>query len=38
MKFLLVLIALAASTELTPENWDEETAGKTIFLKFQAPW
>merc|ERR1712232_161555 len=23
---------------LTPDNWDELTAGKTIFLKFFAPW
>jgi len=38
MKFLLVLVALAASLELTPDNWDAETAGKTIFVKFLAPW
>jgi len=38
MKFLLVLVALAASLELTPDNWDNETAGKTIFVKFLAPW
>jgi len=24
--------------ELTPENWDKETAGKTVFVKFLAPW
>jgi len=24
--------------ELTPENWDAETAGKTVFIKFYAPW
>jgi len=23
---------------LTPDNWDTETAGKTAFIKFQAPW
>lgn len=31
----------AASTsaiELTPDNYDAETAGKTIFVKFFAPW
>ena len=22
--------------ELTPENWESETAGKTVFIKFQA--
>jgi len=38
MKFLLVLFALAASLELTPDNWEENTAGKTVFIKFQAPW
>jgi hypothetical protein len=38
MKFLLVLVALAASLELTPDNWDENTAGKTVFIKFLAPW
>lgn len=37
----LTLLTLAASTyavELTPETWDEQTAGKTVFLKFFAPW
>lgn len=24
--------------ELTPDNWDTETAGKTTFIKFLAPW
>ena len=24
--------------ELTPDNWDKETAGKTVLVKFQAPW
>jgi len=40
LRFFAVLsIALNASAiELTPENWDEETSGKTIFVKFQAPW
>jgi hypothetical protein len=23
---------------LTPDNYDELTAGKTVFLKFFAPW
>jgi len=30
--------AFAAATELTPDNWDSMTAGKTTFIKFQAPW
>ena len=37
----LVVLTLAASTyavELTPDTWDEKTAGKTVFVKFFAPW
>lgn len=37
----LVLLTLAASTsavELTPDTWDEKTSGKTVFVKFFAPW
>jgi len=37
-----ILAAVATTTvsalELTPENWADETAGKTIFVKFLAPW
>jgi len=32
------LLAATNATELTPDNWDEATAGKTVFIKFQAPW
>jgi len=35
--FALLAVAVSAST-LTPDNWDSETAGKTVFIKFQAPW
>eukprot|EP00586_Coscinodiscus_wailesii_P003453 CAMPEP_0172485374 /NCGR_PEP_ID=MMETSP1066-20121228/13431_1 /TAXON_ID=671091 /ORGANISM="Coscinodiscus wailesii, Strain CCMP2513" /LENGTH=217 /DNA_ID=CAMNT_0013250627 /DNA_START=44 /DNA_END=697 /DNA_ORIENTATION=+ len=42
MKFSLsILSVLALSTsaiELTPDNYDAETAGKTVFIKFFAPW
>lgn len=41
MKISLVLLGLVASAnavELTLENFDEHTAGKTVFIKFQAPW
>jgi hypothetical protein len=42
MKFLTVaLLSLVAGTnaiELTPDNWDDAVAGKTVFIKFQAPW
>ena len=39
----LLLTALAAASqssaiELTPDNYDTETEGKTVFLKFFAPW
>lgn len=36
--FLLALFGAASAIELTPSNWDEMTAGKTVFLKFLAPW
>jgi len=40
---VLLSLALAANdcSEggcLTPDNYDEQTAGKTVFLKFFAPW
>jgi len=35
---LPLLAAFAGAIELTSENWDKETAGKTAFIKFQAPW
>jgi len=31
-------IACVGAVELTPENWEAETAGKSVFIKFQAPW
>jgi len=35
---LASLMVGAAASELTVENFDEQTAGKTVFIKFQAPW
>jgi len=35
--FAMLVVAVSA-TELTPDNWDAETGGKTVFIKFQAPW
>ena len=35
---LLTLAASASAIELTPSTWDEQTAGKTVFVKFFAPW
>jgi len=34
---LCALVALGAAS-LTKENFDELTAGKVAFIKFQAPW
>lgn len=37
----LALVALfqgATALELTESNWDAETAGKSVFVKFLAPW
>ena len=39
-----LLLALAAAgpttsaVELTPETWEAAVAGKTVFIKFLAPW
>ncbi len=44
MKFTLFSLAAAAlattgsAVMLTPDNYEAETAGKTIFVKFFAPW
>jgi len=39
MKFILsAFVALTLGTELTKETWDAAVAGKTVFVKFQAPW
>lgn len=35
---LLALTGTASAIELTPENYEAETAGKTVFIKFLAPW
>ena len=36
--FLALAASPATAMELTPANYDAETAGKTVFLKFFAPW
>jgi len=40
MKFALLaaFAASASAIELTAENYEAETAGKSVFLKFFAPW
>jgi thioredoxin domain-containing protein 5 len=35
---LFCLVGACASIELTHETWAKETAGKTVFVKFYAPW
>jgi hypothetical protein len=36
---LFALLAVpAGAVELTKESWDEAVAGKTVFIKFLAPW
>jgi len=35
---LVGLVAIASGLSLTKENFDEVTAGKAVFIKFQAPW
>jgi hypothetical protein len=36
--FLAAIVAVASTTELTPDNYDELTSGKSVFIKFLAPW
>jgi protein disulfide-isomerase-like protein len=36
---VLATVALTVTAiELSPDNWEAETSGKTVFLKFFAPW
>ena len=35
---LALAMATASSTVLTKTNYDTETADKTVFIKFLAPW
>jgi hypothetical protein len=35
---LSLLATVAHAMELTSSTWDEATAGKSVFIKFQAPW
>jgi hypothetical protein len=35
---LALLASLANALELTESNWEEAVAGKSVFIKFQAPW
>jgi len=33
-----VMVGIAGAMELTKETWDAAVSGKTVFVKFQAPW
>jgi len=35
---LLATVVATSAISLTPDNWDAETGGKQVFIKFQAPW
>lgn len=35
---IATLVLSASAIELTPDTWDTETSGKTVFVKFFAPW
>jgi len=34
----VALVHCASAMELSSDTWDEAVAGKTVFVKFQAPW
>jgi hypothetical protein len=38
ISLLLSLVAISNAVELSKDNYDELTAGKTVFIKFLAPW
>jgi len=33
-----LMVGMAGATELTKETWDAAVSGKTVFVKFLAPW
>jgi len=38
ISILLAIMAIANAVELDADNYGKLTAGKTVFIKFQAPW
>ena len=34
----LTLAVSSSAINLTPDNWEDESFGKSVFIKFQAPW
>merc|ERR1719331_1362506 len=37
LAFSTLLISCGSALDLTVENWDKETAGKSVFIKFMSP-
>jgi hypothetical protein len=35
---IALVLGKAAAVELTSSTWDEKVAGKSVFIKFLAPW
>jgi len=33
-----LILGAAGATELTSASWDAAVSGKSVFIKFQAPW
>jgi len=38
MGTLAAILGSASAVELTKESWDANVAGKSVFIKFLAPW
>jgi hypothetical protein len=38
LKILTLLVVSAGANDLTKETWDAAVAGKSVFVKFLAPW
>jgi len=40
MRLLVCALAalVASAVELTPDTWDDAVSGKSVFIKFLAPW
>jgi hypothetical protein len=35
---LAAFASRGSATELSKDDWEEKTAGKSVFVKFLAPW
>merc|ERR1711865_719132 len=36
--FIVALVGLGSSVQLTLDTWNDEVEGKTVFVKFAVPW